>query len=144
MPNSHFQDRIIFFDGYCILCNRTVDFLIKHDRKKLLKFASLQSATAENLIQNQHNLHGLETVVFYNQGKIYNKSDAALKIAEYLGFPYNILKLGYLVPLPFRNSIYDYIARNRFRWFGKRNSCRMPDEKTKDRLISIPANIPNP
>ena len=137
MQNSHIQDKIIFFDGYCILCNRTVDFLIKHDRKKLLKFASLQSVLAANLLQSQNNAQGPDTVVFYDQGKFYYRSDAVLRTAAYLGFPYNMIKLGYLVPRPLRNRIYDYIARNRFRWFGQRNSCRMPDEKTKDRIISV-------
>ncbi len=144
MQNSHIQDKIVFFDGYCILCNRTVDFLIRRDRKKLLKFAPLQSAIAEHLIQDQHKMDDLDTVVFYDQGIIHFKSDAAFRIADYLGFPYNAIKIACLLPLPVRNAIYDIIAGKRYRWFGKRDSCRIPDEKTIGRILSVPGEIPNP
>jgi predicted DCC family thiol-disulfide oxidoreductase YuxK len=144
MESPNYQVKIIFFDGICVLCNRVVDFLIRHDKKQLLKFAALQSELAGKLIDLKVSPEDQDTVIYFDSGKIFTRSEAVLRIAEYLGFPYNAIKMAYLLPLPVRDAIYDYIAGKRFRWFGKRDFCRMPDEETRGRILSTPDEIPDP
>ena len=127
---------IIFFDGHCILCNRTVDFLLRKDRKQRLKYASLQSDLSRTFLL-QINAQALkeDTVIFYHKGQLLVRSDAVLKIAGILGFPYSILIVFKIIPRGWRDHIYDYIARNRFSWFGRNSTCRMPDDQTRERII---------
>ena len=136
MDNPYQRDKIIFFDGICILCNRVVDFLLEKDHKNRLKFASLQSETGSAILQRlQYNPVKEDSVIFSDEGRILIKSTAVLKIAGYLGFPYSITVLLFIIPRPLRDWGYDYIARNRFRWFGKRAKCRVPDQKTIGRIL---------
>jgi predicted DCC family thiol-disulfide oxidoreductase YuxK len=135
MQNAHYQNKIIFFDGLCILCNRSVDFLLRKDHKKLFKFASLQSDYAKTFPVQAFRKITIDSVIFYDEGKVYIKSSAVLKIASYLGFPYFVFAIFRIIPVSIRDGIYDYIARNRSGWFGRRDSCRLPDESDKDRFI---------
>ncbi len=128
--------KIVLFDGACVLCNRSVDFLLKTDRKKRLKFASLQSDIAASMlkpIQNQPLTE--DTIIFNDEGRLFIKSTAVLRIAGYLGFPYSTLAIFRLIPRSLRDGIYDWIARNRARWFGTRVKCRVPDDETAGRII---------
>jgi len=129
------QEKIVFFDGECILCNRSVDFLLKADKKKYLHFASLQSGYLKNLTF-QGILTEDDSIVFYDEGRLYTLSTAVLKIAAYLPVPYKLLVIFKLMPRPWRDSMYRYIARHRFRWFGKRINCRVPDEETRGRILA--------
>jgi predicted DCC family thiol-disulfide oxidoreductase YuxK len=128
MINPYQGKKIVFFDGICVLCNRSVDFLLKKDRKKRLKFASLQSDSATGFLKNLQN-HPLadDTIIFYDEGRIFSKSTAVLKIAGYLGLPYSAFAVFLVIPRRWRDWIYDIIARNRTRWFGKRDTCRVID-----------------
>jgi predicted DCC family thiol-disulfide oxidoreductase YuxK len=135
MQNAHNQTKIIFFDGLCILCNRSVDFLLRKDHTELFKFASLQSDYAKTFPGQSLNNSTIDSIVFYDEGKVYIKSSAVLKIAVYLGFPYSVLSVFRIIPVSIRDKIYDYIARNRFRWFGKKETCRIPDEETKGKIL---------
>jgi len=136
MVNPYKGQKIVFFDGVCILCNRSIDFLLKKDHKKRLKFASLQSESATNFLrQIQHHPFSEDTIIFYDEGRIFTKSTAVLKIAGYLGFPYSAFAVLSIIPGPLRDWLYDYIAKNRLRWFGKRDTCRMPDQETTGRII---------
>jgi len=133
-PNQ--EQKIVLFDGACVLCNRSVDFLLKTDRKKRLKFASLQSDIAAFIlkpIQNQPLTE--DTIIFIDEGRLFVKSTAVLRIAGYLGFPYSAIAIFRIIPRPLRDGLYDFIARNRIKWFGKRVICRVPDEKTAGRII---------
>ena len=136
MANPYQGQKIVFFDGICVLCNRSVDFLLKKDRKRRLKFATLQSDHAMAFFhQSQYNPVKEDTIIFYDEGRIFIKSTAVLKIAGYLSFPYSTIAVLLIFPRPLRDWVYDYIAKNRFRWFGKKDTCRMPDEETTGRII---------
>jgi predicted DCC family thiol-disulfide oxidoreductase YuxK len=135
MQNAHNQNKIIFFDGLCILCNRSVDFLLSKDHKMQFKFASLQSDYAKTFPDQALKKITIDSVIFYDEGKVFIKSSAVLKIASYLGYPYFVISAFRIIPVSIRDCIYDYIARNRSRWFGRRDSCRLPDEGSKDRFL---------
>lgn len=124
------MERIIFFDGVCALCNKFVDEIIKKDHKRIFIFASLQSNYAKNNLPQQ--VLSLDTVVLSDQNKLYFKSTAVLRVFFHLGGLWTILALlGSIFPYKLRDIIYDYVAKNRYGWFGKYNTCRIPkpDEK---------------
>mgnify|MGYP006175813231 FL=1 len=127
---------IIFFDGPCNLCNSLIDFIIKRDKKKLFYFASLQSETAEKMLKDQVAHEQLmDSVVYVNGDMVYSKSTAVVEIFRQLKFPYNLIWLGVFVPKPIRDFIYDLIARNRYRWFGRQKICRIPTKEEEDRFL---------
>jgi len=101
-----------------------------------LKFASLQSDIAASILKPFQN-HPLteDTIIFNDEGRLFIKSTAVLKIAGYLGFPYSTIAIFRIIPSPLRDAIYDFIARNRVKWFGSRVKCRVPDEETAGRII---------
>ena len=126
----------VFFDGVCNLCNRGVNFLIKHDKKGVLKFASLQSEYAQNTIPKELlNRENLDTIVVYTNGKLYNRSNAVLKLCKILGGGFYVFLIGYLIPRFIRDGLYRFIANNRYRWFGKKLQCRIPTVDLKDRFL---------
>lgn len=130
------RDKIIFFDGICVLCNNTVDFLIRHDKMQRLKFASLQSDIAKQLIPGEMLIKSnAETVIFFDRQKIYTHSEAILRIMGNLPFPYNMLLVFMVIPTFLRDMAYNFIAKKRYRWFGKRESCRLPDAASKGRIL---------
>jgi len=127
---------IILFDGVCNMCNASVNFIIDRDKANKFKFASLQSETGKNLlVKFQKDAEKLDSVVLITQGKLYDKSSAALKIASMLPFPYPLSILFRVFPKALRDIVYDYIAKNRYKWFGKKDVCRIPDAETKSRFL---------
>jgi predicted DCC family thiol-disulfide oxidoreductase YuxK len=136
MNNPYQGQKIIFFDGICVLCNRSVDFLIKKDYKKRLKYASLQSGYAKRFHMEYQNYPLKEdTIIFYDEGRIFTKSTAILKISAYLKPPFSALRFFLIIPVSWRDSLYDLIARKRYHWFGKMDQCRLPDQETSGRII---------
>jgi predicted DCC family thiol-disulfide oxidoreductase YuxK len=134
---DNFEDKsIILFDGVCNLCNATVNFVIKHDKKAQFLFASFQSDAAKEILLhfNLKNLNG-GTVILVEGQKVYDKSKAALKIAKRLDGGYKAFYAFIIVPKFFRDWVYDIIAKNRYRWFGKRDSCLIPSIKLKNRFL---------
>ena len=149
------MDKIILFDGVCNLCNASVNFVIDRDSQKKFKFASLQSAFAQTLVSKenkdyklhtkrgllllneeiQNELNSLNSIIYFENGIFYTKSDAVLRIALHLDGIYNLISIGKIFPTSLRDFIYEYIARNRYRWFGKSDSCRMPTSELKDRFL---------
>lgn len=130
------EPKIILFDGVCNLCNGAINFIIKHDPKGTFKFASLQGETGKRLLQ-QHQINPAETdsIVLIDKENVSVKSSAALRIAKYLdkGFP---LLFGFMiVPKFIRNAVYDFIAKNRYKWFGKKESCMIPTPELKSRFL---------
>lgn len=126
---------LVLFDGLCNLCNSSVQFIIKHDTKNHFVFATLQGKTGQQLIK-QLNLDtkNVDSILLYsNTGKVYIKSTAALKIAQHLQFPINLWTLCFLVPTVIRHWVYDVVARNRYKWFGKRDACMIstPERQAK-------------
>ena len=131
------SDPIIFFDGICNLCNASVDFVMRHDKRQRFKFASLQSEIAKDVLLGKGiNLDDLESIVLYRNGQIIQKSNAVLSIAWTLGFPFCLGYVFKLIPRFLRNYVYDVIARNRYKWFGKKSSCRLPTPEEQNRFLS--------
>lgn len=129
-------DRIILFDGVCNLCNGSVQFVLKHDRKGQMKFASLQSSAAGKLLAKHAIDPGyLGSIVFLDGDKVYIASDAVLRVSRYLAWPWKALACLRFIPKFIREPVYRWIARNRYQWFGKRDSCMMPDEHTRNRFL---------
>ena len=116
---------ILFFDGECNLCNGTVDFLIRRDHGRHLHFASLQGDTAKKLLP-QNVREGLDTVVLWRDGVLFRRSSAVLRAVATMGGLWLLTKVFLLVPAFIRDWFYDCVAKNRFKWFGRRDSCRLP------------------
>ena len=125
-PTISGEKILIRFDGICILCSKTVRFILKADKKKKFQFQALQ---------NTSNSQNFETIIVLEGGKTLTHFDAVLKIGKELGGIYSMVAVCRILPKSWRKSIYLWIARNRFRWFGKRESCYLPSEEEKDRFI---------
>ena len=126
----------VFFDGVCNLCNRSVNFLIKQDKKNVLKFASLQGGYAQKVIPKALlNREKLDSIIVYTDGKFYDRSTAVLKLCKILGGLCSVFLIGYLLPRFIRDGLYTFIANNRYRWFGKTDQCRVPTEALKERFL---------
>ena len=125
---------VVFFDGVCNLCQHSVRYLLKHDKKKVLKFASLQGQYAKKTLNTEH-LKNLESLLFYNKKTIYKKSDAVLELCKFLGGWHKLFLVGYSLPPFLRNGLYSFIAQNRYRWFGKQDHCMIPTKDIQDRFL---------
>ena len=125
---------IIFFDGYCVLCNGFVDFIYRRDKKRDFAFASLQGETAKRLLPG-HCLDEFRSVVYLANGNCELRSTAVLSILGRLGGAYKVALVLKIVPRPLRDFVYDWIASHRYRWFGKREQCRLPQPEDKGRML---------
>jgi predicted DCC family thiol-disulfide oxidoreductase YuxK len=122
----------VLFDGVCNLCNGAVRFILARDPAARFQFASLQSEAARRLLgENAPE----ETIVLREGGKIYSQSTAALRIARELRFPWPLLYAFIVVPRPLRDAIYDWVARHRYQWFGKREVCMVPMPEVRGRFL---------
>jgi len=129
--------KIILFDGVCNLCNSSVQFIIKRDPESRFRFAALQSPFGQEQLRKFHlPVNQLYSVMLIENGQVFQKSTAALKIARNLSGGWPLLYGFILVPPFMRNWIYDWIAANRFKWFGKRAECMIPTPELKARFIS--------
>ena len=132
-------DRGIFFDGYCVLCNSSVDFLISRDKRDNFRFASLQSDKAAKILSefdiDPNILANPDTVIYLRNGDLKFKSDAAIHIISDLGGVFSLFKLLILLPKSLRNSAYNLLARKRYSLFGKNESCRIPNREEKHKFI---------
>jgi predicted DCC family thiol-disulfide oxidoreductase YuxK len=129
---------ILFFDGVCNLCNKTVQFIIRNDKRKVFRFAPLQSERGEELLSRIEQEQGKrpESVILLYQGKYYLRSSAVLKVAELLGGKLLLLMPGYILPAFIRDAIYDAVAGRRYKWFGKQDECMIPTPELKARFLS--------
>lgn len=127
---------IILFDGVCNFCNDSVQFIIKRDPKAYFKFAPLQSEEGKALLA-QHGLpiDAMDTIVLIENNKAYNYSTAALRVAKRLSKLWSLFYVFILVPPFIRNPIYRFIGRNRYKWFGKKESCMMPTAEIRGRFL---------
>lgn len=128
------QERIIFFDGVCGLCNRSVDHLLRVDQDRIFRFSPLQGITAQEKLPPGSAV-ALETAVYLRDGMVLQRSDAALRILLDLGGWRRMYGFFYVFPRAIRDAVYGWIARNRYRWFGKRDTCRMPTQAERDRFL---------
>ena len=126
----------ILFDGVCNLCNGTVHFIIKRDKKKLIRYAALQSDTGLQLLQQSGLIwKDMQSFVFFESKKVYTRSTAALKVCRYLKAGWPLFYGFIIVPRFIRDGIYNLIARNRYKWFGKREQCMVPSQEIKSRFL---------
>jgi len=125
---------IVFFDGVCNLCQGSVRYLIKHDKKGVLKFASLQGNYAKDFI-NETEIQSMQSILFFDGKMLYKKSTAVLKLSSLLGGWHQLLLLGYILPRFFRDWLYNIVAKNRYRWFGKKDQCMLPSKGFENRFL---------
>lgn len=127
---------IIFFDGVCNLCNGAVNWIIDRDKNNAFKFSALQSAYGQSVLRAQLSISpDVDSIILLEQNTVYIKSTAALRIAKRLGGIYALLYAFIVVPKFIRDAIYDVIAKNRYKWFGTLDQCRIPTPELKAKFI---------
>ncbi|HOZ78345.1 MAG TPA: thiol-disulfide oxidoreductase DCC family protein [Ferruginibacter sp.] len=127
---------VILFDGICNFCNGAVNFTIKRDKRKVIKFAALQTEIGKTLLQ-QHGLpeNYTSSFIFIENGKLYNRSTAALRVCRYLSGLWPLCYGLIIVPAFIRNAVYDFIAKNRYKWFGQKDACMIPTPEMRARFL---------
>jgi predicted DCC family thiol-disulfide oxidoreductase YuxK len=130
------SDHLMLFDGVCHLCNASVRFVVRHDQAGKIKFAPIQSPLGSELYRR----HGLDperpdSMLFLTPGSAFKASDAALEIARTLGGVWKLAGLFKPWPRALRDAVYFFVARNRYRWFGKHDACMMPTAELKQRML---------
>ncbi|WP_139958065.1 thiol-disulfide oxidoreductase DCC family protein [Flavicella sediminum] len=130
------KNAIILFDGFCNLCDSSVQFVIKRDLKQKFSFCSLQSNEAQSFLERtKPELKEIDSILFIENNKIYTKSSAALKIAKELNAAWPLLYVFFILPKFIRDAVYDFIAKRRYAWYGKKEQCRIPTKEELDRFI---------
>lgn len=130
------MDKMILFDGLCNLCNDSVQFIIKHDKLGVFKFASLQSESGKALLRKYNLLSSnIDSIVFIRDNRYYLKSTAVIYILKDLRGGWGLLFGFIVIPRFIRDFFYDLIAKTRYKLFGKKESCMLPDEKVKERFL---------
>lgn len=127
---------VILFDGVCNLCNGAVQFIVKRDHRGRFRFASLQSAFGkEQCEQFSLPTDRLYSILLIKKGKVYDRSDAILEITKDLRGIWPVLSFFKILPKVFRDAVYDMISRNRYRWFGRKDTCMIPTPELKARFL---------
>jgi predicted DCC family thiol-disulfide oxidoreductase YuxK len=126
---------VVLFDGFCHLCDGSVQFLLAADSRKTLFFAPLQSATGEEILSVFPEKRAIDSIMLYHQGELLAKADAVFTIASLLPWYWKWLALGKYIPKKISNRIYDFIAHKRYDYFGKRTECRTPSPQEKERFL---------
>ena len=136
---SRVRGPVVLFDGVCNLCNGSVQFIIDRDRAGVFRFAPLQSDLAATMLASLGHAHDRETldsVLLVEEGRVYERSDAALRIARRLSFPWSLVSLSLVVPRFLRDGVYRVVAKNRYRWFGQAAECRVPTPELRARFLT--------
>ncbi|MCI0768499.1 thiol-disulfide oxidoreductase DCC family protein [Bacillus sp. TL12] len=135
--NGTRKQSVILFDGVCNLCSGWVQFVIKRDPKKLFKFAPLQSELGNSIIKDYNiKMKGKASIILIEHNKVHIESTAILRIISQLKGPIKVLRLFSLIPKPLRDKIYRLISRNRYRLFGKKETCLIPSKEIQNRFIT--------
>ena len=133
------KDYIVFYDGYCVLCSKLIDFILTRDRQAKFRFASLQSAFSQKILSIKGyptaNIQNLSNIVYLQHNVLKIKSDAVLSVLWDLGGIYKVTCLGYLLPRFVRDFAYDRLAKVRYKVFGKRDTCRVPTPEEMSRFL---------
>ncbi|GHB35205.1 thiol-disulfide oxidoreductase DCC family protein [Mongoliitalea lutea] len=128
---------IVLFDGVCNLCNNSVDFIIRRDTKNVFKVGAIQDAHTQKLLDSYEiPADYLDSLIYIHKDQVYFKSRGALEIARNLGGLWPILYGLIIIPAFIRDPIYDWIARNRYRWFGKKETCRLPTPEERAKFLT--------
>ena len=130
------SEKIILFDGVCNLCNSTIQKVIENDAKNQFKFASLQSEFGQNFLEkNNLSQRDFNTMILVDGTSFYTQSDAALRIGKELKGIYQFSGLLFIFPKFIRNSVYNFVSKNRYKWFGKRESCWLPTPELQQKFL---------
>ncbi|HEY6144326.1 MAG TPA: thiol-disulfide oxidoreductase DCC family protein [Flavobacterium sp.] len=137
MLNLPPNKKIILFDGVCNLCNSAVQFVIQHDTKDVFRFVALQSELGQEILKHIGiNPKNIDSIILYEPGlAYYYKSSAAIQIARSLGGFLHFGTVFRIIPTAIRNQLYDYIAKNRYKWYGKKESCMIPTPELKAKFL---------
>ena len=129
-------ERVVIFDGVCKLCAHSVTFILAHERDQMIRFAAAQSPAGGELLRELgFDPNAVKTFVFVKGGKVFVRSDAALEIARHLRGPWRLLVVLRVIPRVLRDWFYDLVARNRYRWVGRLDSCVVPTPELRARFI---------
>lgn len=132
---------VVLFDGVCVLCDRSMRFLLRIDRHRRLSFAPLQGETARAVLDRHSELSSeLATVIYVRalgqpEEKVYERSDAAIEILRSVGGPWRMATAVRILPRLFRDALYGWIANHRYNWFGKLDACQLPNEESSERFL---------
>ena len=130
------SEPILFFDGVCNLCSNSVQFVLKHNRQGNIRFASLQSHFAKQKLESfDLPKDYLQSLVLIESGEVYVKSDAALRLSTHLNGIWSIGSAFLIVPRFIRDGVYDFVAKHRYNWFGKAETCWIPKPEWKERFV---------
>ncbi len=137
MINLPEHKQLILFDGICNLCNSSVQYVIKHDKKDIFMFTPLQSDIGKQIIKEfSIDTTKVDSILLYSKEKgLKSKSTAALQVSKQLGFPTNLLSIFLIIPAAIRNWVYDYVAKNRYKWYGKKDECMIPTPELKAKFL---------
>lgn len=137
MLNIPKDKKIILFDGVCNLCDSAVQLIIKHDTKDIFRFVALQSDLGQKIIKHLGiDTQKTDSIILYQPDfAYYYKSEAALEIAKHIGGIFYFVSLFSILPTAFNNFIYDYIAKNRYKWFGKKENCMIPSKEQQAKFL---------
>jgi len=127
---------IIVFDAQCLLCNAWVQFLLRHDKRRALRFASIQGAHGQAfLAQAGLKVEGLQTLLLVDGDRIWQHTAALLRMCHALGGPWRLAWMAWLIPAPLRDGLYRFAARHRYQWFGRSETCLMPPADYAQRFL---------
>ncbi|MGB0391728.1 MAG: thiol-disulfide oxidoreductase DCC family protein [Salibacteraceae bacterium] len=126
---------VVIFDGFCGLCNKSVDWLLRLDKNKNLKFTPIQGEFVKTLDIPKIHIKSPSSIVVWYKGKVFYRSQAFFEITKKLPFPWKLLNLFSFIPNRISDRIYNWVAKNRYSWFGKSYSCRIPSPNEKDRFL---------
>jgi len=136
MPETGGGNPVVIFDGDCGLCQSSVQFMLRNDPREVLRFAPRQSAAGQELLVRSGFADASpNSVVLVEGNRASTQSTAVLRIARYLRFPWNLAALFTIIPAPLRDTLYGWVARNRFRWSKKAPACRLPTERERKRFL---------
>lgn len=138
MVNLPKNKQLILFDGICNLCNRSVQYIIKHDKKDVFRFVAIQSKIGKQFInQFKMDTDTVDSILLYSQENgLKNKSTAVLLIAKKLRFPVNLWSVFLIIPFFIRNWVYNYVAKNRYKWYGKQKVCMVPTPELHAKFLT--------
>ena len=132
------KKNIVFYDGLCSFCNGFVVFLLKHEKRNNMSFCSLQSEFAESFLKDFNVQVNVDTIYYYSNGRVYKRSEAIKKISRNLNPPYLIASsLLAITPKFIREYFYKFFAKNRYKWFGKKDECQIPSPEERSRFLDI-------
>ena len=137
------SEPVLLYDGQCGFCNKTIQRILRYDKRKAMFFAALQSDYGKSVLTRHPELAGVDSLVYVEPldfaylERVFVRSDAALRIARYLGGPWKLFLLGYIIPRSVRDYLYDQFAKRRYRWFGKYDTCPLPAPEVRARFLDL-------